>query len=60
MTSWGAPSPLELQFSIDDRPGVLRAADISAELGLQAEQANSGGYQDWPQLTQREMVRCLA
>ena len=23
MTSWGAPSPLELRFSIDDRPGVL-------------------------------------
>ena len=28
MTSRGAPSPLELRFSIDDRPGVLRAADI--------------------------------
>ena len=37
MTSRGAPSPLELRFSIDDRPGVLRAADISAALGLQAE-----------------------
>ena len=48
MTSRGAPSPLELRFSIDDRPGVLRAADISAELGLQAVQANSGGYRDWP------------
>ena len=35
MTSRGAPSPLELRFSIDDRPGVLRAADISAALGLQ-------------------------
>ena len=43
MTSRGAPSPLELRFSIDDRPGVLRAADISAALGLPAEQANSGG-----------------
>ena len=60
MTSRGAPSLLELRFSIDDRPGVLRAADISAALGLQAEQANSGGYRDWPQPTQREMVRCLA
>ena len=60
MTSRGAPSPLELRFSIDDRPGVLRAAEISAALGLQAEQANSGGYLDWPQPTQREMVRCLA
>ena len=60
MTSRGVPSPLELRFSIDDRPGVLRAANISAALGLQAEQANSGGYRDWPQPTQREMVRCLA
>ena len=60
MTSRGVPSPLELQFSIDDRSGVLRAADISAALGLPVEQANSGGYRDWPQPTQREMVRCLA
>ena len=51
MTSRGAPSPLELRFTIDDRPGVLRAADISAALGLPAEQANSRGYQDWPQPT---------
>ena len=34
MTSWGAPSPLELRFTIDDRPRVLRAADISAALSL--------------------------
>ena len=60
MTSWGAVSPLELRFSVDDRPGELRAVDISAALGLPPEQANSGGYRDWPQSTQREMVRCLA
>ena len=60
LTFRGAPSLLELRFSIDDRPGVLRAVDISAALGLQAEQANSRGYRDWPQPTQREMVRCLA
>ena len=59
MTSRGVPSPLELRFTIDDRLGVLRAADISAAYGLPAEQANSGGYRDWPQPTQREMVRCL-
>ena len=46
MTSRGAPSLLELRFSIDDRPGVLRAADISAALGLQTVQANAGGYRD--------------
>ena len=60
MTSRGAPSPLELRLSIDDRLGVLRMADISAPLGLPPEQANSGGYRDWPQPTQREMVCCLA
>ena len=60
MTSRGAPSPLELRFTIDDRPRVLRAVDISAAFGLPLEQANSGGYRDWPQPTQREMVRCLA
>ena len=48
ITSRGVPSPLELRFSIDDRQGVLRAADISAALGLPTELANSGGYRDWP------------
>ena len=51
MTSRGATSPLELHFAIDDRSGVLRAADISAALGLQTVQANAGGYRDWPQPT---------
>ena len=60
MTSRGVPSPLELRFTIDDRLGVLWAADISAALSLAAEQANSEGYRDWPQPLQREMVRCLA
>ena len=60
MTSRGAPSSLELRFTIDDRPGVLRAANISAVLGLQKPQANSGGYRDWPHPPQREMVRILA
>ena len=60
MTSRGAPSPLELRFTIDDRPGVLRAADISAALGLQEVKVNSGCYRDWPHPTQREMVRSLA
>ena len=60
MTSWGAPSPLELRFTIDDRLGVLRAADISAALGLQIPQANSEGYRDWAHPPQREMVRILA
>ena len=60
MTSRGVPSWLELLFSIDGRTGVLRAADITASLGLPEELANSGGYRDWPQPSQRELVRCLA
>ena len=60
MTSQGVPSPLELRFTIDDRPGVLQAADISAALGMPAELANSRGYRDWPQPSEREMVRFLA
>ena len=60
MISRGVPSPLELRFSIDGRQGVLRAANISVALGLPAELANSGGYRDCPQPSQREMVRCLA
>ena len=60
MTSWGAAGPLELQFTIDDRPGVLRAADISAALGLRIPPANSEGYRAWAHPPQREMVRILA
>ena len=59
MTSRGVLSPLELRFCIDDRSGVIRAADISTALGLPAELANSGGYREWPQPLQREIVRCL-
>ena len=46
MTSRGADGPRELQFSIDDRRGVLRAADISAALGLRIPPANAEGYRD--------------
>ena len=47
MTSRGADGPLELQLSIDDRPGVLRPADISAALGLRIPLRNSEGYRAW-------------
>ena len=60
MTSQGASGPLELQFTIDDRPGVLRAADILAVLGLHISPANSEGYRAWAHPPQREMVRILA
>ena len=59
-TSRGAAGPLELQFSIDDRPGVLRAADISTALGLRIPPTNAEGYRDWAHPPQREMVRILA
>ena len=60
MTSRGGDSPHELQFSIDDCPGVLRAADISAALGLRIPPRNSEGYRDWAHPPRREMVRALA
>ena len=40
MTSKETDGPLEIQFSIDDRPGVLRPADISAALGLRIPPRN--------------------
>ena len=60
MTSQGAAGRLELQFSIDDRPGVLRAVDISVALGLRIPPANSEGNRDWSHLPKQEMVRILA
>ena len=60
MTSRGSDSPRELQFSIDDRRGVLRVADISAALGLRIPPANAEGYRDWAHPPHREMVRALA
>ena len=60
MTSRGADGPRELQFSIDDHRGVLRAADISTALSLRIPPANAEGYRDWAHPTQREMVRSLA
>ena len=60
MTSRGVPSPLEIRFSIDGRPWVLRAVDIIAALGLVVVLANSTDYRRWPQPSQREMARSLA
>ena len=60
MTSRGSAGPLELQFSIDDRPGVLRVADIATMLGLHIPPANAEGYRAWAHPPQREMVRILA
>ena len=60
MTSMDADGPLQIQFSIDDRPGVLRLVDISEALGLRIPPRNAEGYRDWAQPPHREMVRTLA
>ena len=60
MTSRETDGPLELHFSIDDRPGVLRPADSSAALGLRIPPRNSEGYRAWAHPPHREMVRALA
>ena len=60
MTSQGAPSQMEIWFSINGQPGVLRAADIIVALGLLVVLVNSTYYWRWPQPSPREMVRSLA
>ena len=60
MTSQGVPSQMEIRFSIDGRPRVLRAVDITTALGLPVVLANSTDYWRWPQPSQREMVSSLA
>ena len=46
MTSQDADGPLEIHFRIDDRPGVLSPAVISAALGLRMPPRNAEGYRD--------------
>ena len=48
MTSRGVPSPLEIRFILDSRPGVLRATDITVALGLPVVLVNSTYYRQWP------------
>ena len=59
MTSRGVSSQLEIWFSIDDRPGVLRAGNITVALGQPIVLVNSTDFRQWPRSSQREMVRCL-
>ena len=60
MTSRGVSNPMQLHFSIDGRPGLLRASDIIAALGLPVVLANSTDYRQWPHPSPREMVRSLS
>ena len=60
MTSRREANPTALYFSIDGRPGILRASDIAAALHLPVVLANAAGYRQWPHLSTREMVRLLS
>ena len=60
MTSRREANPTALHFSIEGRPGILRASDITATLHLPMVLANAAGYRLWPHPSTREMVRLLS
>ena len=60
MTSRREANPTALHFSIDGRPGILRASNITASLHLPVVLANAAGYRQWPHPSTREMVRLLS
>ena len=60
MTSRGVSNLMQPQFSIDGRPGLLRASDIIVTLGLPVVLSNSADYRQWPHPSPREMVRSLS
>ena len=60
MTSRREPHPTALHFSIDNRPGILRASDIAATFNFPVVLANSVEYRQWSHLYPREMVHLLS
>ena len=60
MTSRREANPTALYFSIDGRPGILLASDITTALHLQMVLANAVDYRQWPHPSTREMVRLLS
>ena len=60
MTSRQEPNPTAIHFSIDVRPGILQASDISTAFHLPVVLTNSADYRQWPHPSTREMVRLLA
>ena len=60
MTSKREANPTALHFSIDSRPGILRASDITEALHLPVVLANTADYRQWPHPSTREMVRLLS
>ena len=60
MTSRRKANPTALHFTIDGRPGILLASDITAALHLPVVLANAVGFRLWPHPSTREMVRLLS
>ena len=60
MTSRREATPTALYFSIDDRPGILWASNITAALHLPVVLANVVDYRQWPHPSTKEMVRLLS
>ena len=60
MTSKREANPISMHFSIDGRPGILRASDITTTLHLPMVLANAADYRQWSHPSTREMVRLLS
>ena len=60
MTSRREANPTTLHFSIDGRPGILRASDITTVLHLPVVLANATDYRQWPHPSTRDMVLLLS
>ena len=60
MTSKCEPHPTTLHFSIDGRPGILKASDIAATFNFPMVLANSVDYRQWTHPLPRVMVRLLS
>ena len=60
MTSRREANPTALHFSIEGRPGIFQASDITPALHLPVVLANAVNYRQWPHPTTREMVPLLS
>ena len=60
MKSRRESNPTALHFTIDGRPGILKASDIAITFNLPVVLANSAAYRQWPHPFPREMVRLLS
>ena len=60
MISREVTDPTAIQFSIDGRPGILRASDIATTFGFLMVLSNSVDNRQWPHPSPREMVRLIS